>query len=257
MELKDKRVVLTGAASGIGAVLLKRLVRQGAQVIAADRQEIDLKSFKGKATAIHPFVCDLSQQQEVDKLFDYALETLAGIDVFIANAGYADYGTVGVPDWARIEQVFAVNVVSPLYSVAKMAQINPEQPYTVAITASAMAHMAIPGYAHYAATKAALHRYAEAYRYEMPQNGHLMLIYPIATRTQFFKQKQKSDAPLPRPSQTPDYVARRIIAGLKNDSERVNPSPGFRFFHLLTRLFPPIGEIYRLYGYQQLQKWRH
>ena len=88
MDLFGKNVVLTGAASGIGAELLKRLCQESANIVAADLNKVEL-DFK------HPnswtFEADLSQKQEVDNLFDFAREKMGHIDVFIANAGFAYY----------------------------------------------------------------------------------------------------------------------------------------------------------------------
>lgn len=57
--------------------------------------------------------------------------------------------------------------------------------------ASGMAFLGIPGYALYAATKAALHRFADSYRWQMDGHRKLTLVYPIATRTAFFRAAGK------------------------------------------------------------------
>ncbi len=244
MELEGKRVVLTGAASGIGNALLHRLVTYDCQIVATDIQTVDPIT-----PSVHTYIGDMGDPAAVDRLFDEAYRLMNSIDIFIANAGFAYYGHVGEPDWDRIEAIYRVNVFSPLYAAQKMAQVD--HPYTVVMTASAMAFLGLPGYAIYGSTKAALHRFADAYRYEMPPQGRLMLVYPISTRSAFFEHTGAS--PL-IPSQTPNYVARRIVAGLEKNRTAVHPSPGFQMHRLTSRFTTLFDRLYQRYAAQELRK---
>jgi len=255
MNVNDKRIVITGAASGIGAALLNRLTRFRCQILAVDRQPITQATTRRDQAQVTTLHADLSTEAGNASVFDAAQSQMGGIDIFIANAGFAHYGLAKSLDWQGMERLFSVNVLAPLYAITHMQQFNPTSPYMVVVTASAMAKLALPGYAHYAGTKAALDRFAQAYRHELPANGHLMLVYPIATRTQFFQKRAATDAPRPFPSQSAGFVANRIISGIKNNRQRVNPSPGFRIYGALTRLFPPLGRIYRAYADYQLKQW--
>lgn len=253
MDLNGKRVVLTGAASGIGRALFDRLLPERVQLVAAD---LNISTLPTTSPNIHLYACDLSEQQNVDALFDFACEKMGGIDVFIANAGFAYYERIAAPDWEHIDRIFRLNVYSPLYSAEKMAELHrvASTPYTVVITASAMSHLALPGYALYAATKAANHRFAEGYRFEMPPNGHLMLVYPIATRTRFFATAANA-APVPFPSQTPEYVAARILSGLQRDAQAVYPSVLFIVYNWLCGIFPPLRPIQHSISARQFNHW--
>jgi uncharacterized protein len=254
VEINGSKIIITGAASGIGAALLRQLADYRAHILAVDLNPIDDMP-TGKANIIL-YTCDLSQPTAIDTMFDFAHERVGGVDLFIANAGFAYYGTAAMQSWEQVERLYRVNVFAPLYILNKMATLNPQTPYTVAITASAMAKIALPGYAHYAATKAALDRFVEAYRYEQPKNCHLMMIYPIATRTRFFQQSgEQTAAPTPHPNQTPAYVADRIMQGIQKDRERVSPSPGFNVYWALVRILPPLGAIYKRYGAWLLNRW--
>ena len=255
MDMNRKRIVVTGAASGIGYELLKQLSHYDARIVAADVNLIDRTPIRGSTAQIYPFQGDLSQQSGVDDLFDYALETMGGIELFIANAGFAYYEAINQADWAHLERIFQLNVISPLYAAARMKEINPHTDYNVVMTASAMAKLALPGYAVYAGTKAALDRFAEAYRYEMPPNAHLMLVYPIATRTNFF-DTANDGTPVPFPSQTSAHVAERIIKGIERNAQSVNPSIGFSFFWTLNRIFPLAGRLYQMVENRRFNRWK-
>ena len=140
-------------------------------------------------------------------------------------------------DWGHLERIYKVNVISTLYCVEKMQMLNEGRPYKVVVTASAMAHIAIPGYAIYASTKAALHRFTDAYRWQLDDPRKIMLVYPISTRTGFF-QAAGTNVPIPWPCQSPHAVARSILRGIRRDSRRVYPSTIFRCVQFLDRFLP-------------------
>ncbi|MDX1994808.1 MAG: SDR family NAD(P)-dependent oxidoreductase [bacterium] len=250
MRLENKRIVLTGAASGIGYALAEDLARLPVRLLLVDRDPLDLSGLKNVKAEIFCFTGDMGDPAEVDQLFADAVQQMGGIDLFIANAGFAYYERINQSDWHHMETIFKVNVLSPLYAVTKMRELNSANPYRVVITASAMAHMAIPGYAYYAATKAALHRFADAYRLELPAHGGLTLVYPVATRTNFFR----TGSPIPYPSQSPRFVARRILSGIRRDANAVYPATQFWLSLPLIRLVPLAGRLYQRFYARYLPK---
>ena len=265
MDLKNKKIVLTGAASGIGLALLTRLADQPVQILAVDINADGLKTVCHDLLQINnrpgsfpdakiiPYVCDLSTQENVDKLFDKALAVLGGVDLFIANAGFAYYERIEKPNWEHIEKIYQVNVFSSLYIIEKMQALNGDNPYKVVVTASAMAHIAVPGYAIYSSTKAALDRFTDGYRWQMRDKRQLMLVYPITTRTNFF-QVSGTAVPIPWPSQTPQVVAKTILYGIRHDRLRVYPSLIFQSIMFLKR-FLPTHWLVQSIEQQRMNKW--
>lgn len=133
-----------------------------------------------------------------------------------------------------------------------MRILNRKRPYKVVITASAMSFLGLPGYALYSSTKAALHRFAESYRYELDDPASLMLVYPIGTRTNFFgAASQTHAAPQTWPTQTAEQVARAILRGIQHDSRSVFPFGAFRLFLAL----PFLGKLERAIEAWRLKKW--
>ena len=250
MELFGKNVVLTGAASGIGAELLRSLCKANANVVAADLNTVDLTP---EYTNTWAYQVDLSQKKEVDELFEFAREKMGHIDVFIANAGFAYYEKIQGACWQRIENIFQTNVFSPLYGALKMATLNSGREFSVVVTASAMAKVPMPGYALYASTKAALDAFAAAYRMEA-DDGHLLLVYPIATRTGFF-DKTGSNPPIPWPTQSPERVAASIIDGIRNKRKSVVPSKTFQCMRLANRFLPGLFPIYLKWERFRFNNW--
>jgi len=259
MKLHNSHVVITGAASGIGREVLRLLAFHQLEVIAVDVNAAMLTEAcdelaTGSARII-PFVCDLSSPQAVDDLFLYTLSQLGGIDLFIANAGFAYYEEILQPDWEHIKHIFEVNVFSSLYILEKMQSLFSDQPYKVIITASAMAHIGVPGYAFYSATKAALDRFADAYRWQMDDPHKLMLVYPIGTRTNFFKTAGEG-TPFSWPTQSPEAVARAMIRGIKKDRKTVFPSRIFSLVLLINRIFPPLRWLVQFLEQRRFKRWK-
>lgn len=248
MRIEGKRVILTGAASGIGRAVLKELAPHAGQILAADINGALLEESIGRAqpgrAVVHAFQGDLADQMVVDQLFEQATEVMGGADIFIANAGQPYYERTRLQDWDHIADIFTLNAVSTLYAYQKMAALAGEADYRFVLVSSAMAHMAMPGYALYSATKAALHRFAEAARLELERPERLMVVYPIATRTRFFEAASAS-TPVPWPSQSAEQVARKIIQGIRRDQMSVYPSRTFALILFLDRFQPVIRRLYQ------------
>ena len=254
MDITKTNIVLTGAASGIGLAILEELLKFDCKIIAAGRNAEQLE----KVTLNHidkviPFVGDISNPEQVDQLFDFAMKSLGSIDLFVANAGFAYYEKLKEADWAHLEQIFRVNTLSPIYSLLKMQQMNPGNRWKTVMISSAMAEWAVPGYSVYGATKAAIHRFAEGYKFDNFGNN-LMVVYPIATRTRFFETAGMR-IPKAFPVQSAESVARKIIKGIRRNRSKVYPSALFRFILIFNRILPFIKPVYQAIEFRKLKRW--
>lgn len=96
MNLKGKRAIVTGAGSGIGAAIAARLMADGAQVVVSDIKELEGRSF----------VADVSKEDQVARLVDFAVKELGGLDAMVNNAGIgendAPIDEKPAEDWNRI-----------------------------------------------------------------------------------------------------------------------------------------------------------
>lgn len=254
MKIDNSCIVLTGGGSGIGKAMLEQLQAfKGLQIVVADLRTENLPTGPG----LHSFACDLSRQEQVDALFDFALEKMGRIDIFIANAGFAYYEKTEQEDWQRIENIYRTNTFSPIYATHKMARLNRGREHAVLVTASFMGLFSLPGYSLYSSTKAALDSWASAYWLErdgVEKCGHLSLLYPVATRTSFFG-KANNGVPVPWPTQDPEDVARAAIRGIQENRQRIFPSRLSRVTLLLDRVFPPTMPIYQAVERFKFQRW--
>lgn len=245
--ISNKKIVLTGANSGIGLETLKLLAKDGNKILAVDLKTDKIDTFD--KTTVTGFICDISTQENVDSIFDKATEVLGDIDIFIANAGFPYFEKMDYVNWNKIDKIFKVNTYSPIYSYQKLVEYKKGKPAQIAITISAMGKMGMPGYALYASTKFALQGWQECIRLELPSNIKLTTLYPVATDTGFFKkgaegQNDKAITKKPFPVQKPTVVAKKFYKGIDKKKKSVNPCAAFGLARVLFAICPPLRSLY-------------
>ncbi len=238
MNLNGKYVVVTGASSGIGKALVANLLKEGAFVLGISRtieKTMDITHARLWVKNL-----DLSKKTAIDELFEYAENCFGTIDVFVANAGYANYGPHASIDYQAMKDLLKVNTSGVMYSAKKMQEVYGEKPFNFVVTLSAIAELPMPGYALYGASKAALDNYFSAIRLEEKKTNHTyQRVYPVATRTDFF---DRADAKyLPWPVQSPEHVAKKITTGILKNKKKIYPSFLYKWG---KRLAPWFFKIY-------------
>lgn len=250
MNIEGKNVVITGASSGIGYNIMVKLLEKGCKIVASSRT---MSKTNIDNPNLYKFDCDLSSAESVDALFDFAVKNLGKIDIFIANAGFAFYEKLEKADWEHLEKIFDINVFSAIYAAEKMKELYGTQPFNFVITASAIGYISLPGYALYSSTKSALRGFADAYRYELDKGQYLQLIYPIATKTNFFKAA--GDIPQAWPLQEPAHVAKVVIRAIEKNKKHIHPSKIFQTFKYVSNICPPLVKIYNISSNNAFKKW--
>lgn len=113
MNLEGKRAIVTGAGSGIGAAIAERLAADGARVVVSDVKEI-----KGLSCA-----ADVSSEEQVARLVDFAVRELGGLDAMVNNAGIgeadAPLDEKSAADWNR---VISINLTGAFFGVKHAAR---------------------------------------------------------------------------------------------------------------------------------------
>ena len=239
----DKKIVITGASSGIGKSILELLApNSGNRIIAACRNS---DKIKGYGDNVIPFSCDLSTREGIDALFEKTGEVFGSADIFIANAGAPYYEKFDYEDWDRVHAIFDLNTISPIYTYSKyVAQLNGRDGHLV-YTISAMGEMALPGYALYTATKFAMKGFQQAIRLEKPKNLKLTCVYPVSTDTNFFNvggNGIKVEKPFPVQS-APD-VAKAVVKGVEEGKKSIYPCPVYLPSKVLMTAVPPVRSAY-------------
>lgn len=231
MELEGKRVLVTGASSGIGADLCRELGGSGARLVLAARRRPELEALaqeaerSGARAAV--VVVDLGSPGGADELARAAALPFGGIDVLINNAGIELAGSFlgdAMPDQGDL--LLQVNLASPLRLASRLVGPMVERgDGAVVFVSSISAWAPFPNGAYYAASKAALARAAESIRIELKGTGvHVLAVYPGPIRTPMLDKFLSSEAKAAYrglPQGTSTELARRIVDGLRQDEQTV------------------------------------
>ena len=242
--ITGKKIVLTGASSGIGLEVLKLLAKgEGNTILAVSRHAVE--KLTGFAPNVIPFNADISCKEGVDSIFAKAEELFDKIDIYYNNAGFPYYEVYDYEDWDRLRAIYDTNTIAPCYTYVKYIHHLNGRDGHLAFTVSAIGTMAMPGYALYSSSKFALHGFQQAIRLEMPENMKLTCLYPVATDTNFFVTAADGRPfEKPFPVQKPNVVARKMVKGIEEEKEKVSPCPLFGLSKVLMTVCPPVRTVY-------------
>lgn len=156
--LKNKRVLITGGASGIGAATAARFLEEGARVAILDSSDAGRHRIVGELPALAGTVgADVSRLDQVRAAFSDAMRLMDGLDVVINNAGISirhSFLDITPDEWDR---VLAVNLTGAFYVAQTAARLMMAAGGGVILnTASTNGVMGYPYYADYNASKAGL-----------------------------------------------------------------------------------------------------
>ncbi|MDT7836734.1 SDR family oxidoreductase [Aquabacterium sp. OR-4] len=154
MELKDKVIVVTGGASGIGAAACRRFAQeQPAAIVVADRDEAGAAAVAAslvRHTTAQAVRCDVGVEAEVQALVAQATARFGRVDVFFANAGIALPGGLEAPDEAW-QRCWNINLMAHVYAaravVPQMVARGEGYFVSTASAAGLLSHVDSPTYA--------------------------------------------------------------------------------------------------------------
>jgi NAD(P)-dependent dehydrogenase (short-subunit alcohol dehydrogenase family) len=165
--LAGKRVLVTGAARGIGAALAERLAAQGARLalVGLERDRLDEVAARcGDGTFVAE--CDVSDDGQVVEALDAAAVALGGLDVVVANAGIATGGPLKLQPVRTWQRVIEVNLLGVMHTDrAAIPHLERSRGYLLNI-ASAAAVSRAPSMSAYSAAKAGVEALSDCLRIE-------------------------------------------------------------------------------------------
>jgi NAD(P)-dependent dehydrogenase (short-subunit alcohol dehydrogenase family) len=171
-NLRDKTVLITGAALGIGAETARKLYGEGARLVLVD---VDQASLEQTATELGPDVVtvvgDVRELADMERAVAEGVERFGGIDVVVANAGISSYGSVRAVDPEAFKRVLDINLLGVFHTVRAALPTLVERQGYVLVVSSLAAFAASPGLAAYNASKAGVEHFANALRLEVAHEG--------------------------------------------------------------------------------------
>ncbi len=157
-DLKDKRVVVTGGASGIGLATAIRFVNEGSRVVILDYNPEALDKVQPEQPGLAGGICaDISSPDEVDAAFKETDQIMGGIDILISNAGISRRKPFIESDYEQWSKVIDVNLHGMfLCTKAALERMEAQQSGVIIYTASTSGLNGNPNYADYSAAKAGI-----------------------------------------------------------------------------------------------------
>lgn len=176
-SLAGRRVLITGAARGIGAALAQRLHQRGARLALAGLEE-DLLAETAAGVDAPWWRCDVTDRAQVDAAVTGAAEALGGLDVVVANAGIAAQLPIVGGDPAIFERILAVNVLGTYYTFrAAGPHLSHANGYALGISSlGGVVHVPLLG--AYSTSKAGVEALGNTLRIELrPTGGRVGVAY--------------------------------------------------------------------------------
>ncbi|MCD5972030.1 glucose 1-dehydrogenase [Pseudomonas quasicaspiana] len=170
-RLNGKIAVITGGNSGIGLASAIRFAAEGAQVIIVGRRQEQLNAALQQighdAMAIQ---ADISNLDDLDRVYAEVKATKGRIDVLFANAGLGDFQPLGAITEESFDRTFGINVKGTLFTVQKALPLM-STGGSVILTGSTTGTMGTPAFSVYSATKAALRNFARSWALDLKGTG--------------------------------------------------------------------------------------
>jgi NAD(P)-dependent dehydrogenase (short-subunit alcohol dehydrogenase family) len=232
MSFRGKRVLITGASSGIGEAGAERFAKEGAEVIVVARRADLLEALTeriaeagGTAAAIP---CDLSDLGAVDELAEMVESRFGGVDILVNNAGRSIRRPLAdsLDRWHDVERTMTLNYYSPLRLIRGLApgMIERRDGHLINVATWGVLSEASPLFGVYNASKAALSTVSRVIETEWARNGvHSTTLYYPLVATPMIAPTKAYDG---MPALTSQEAAQWMIDAARHRPVRIAPRFG-------------------------------
>ena len=170
-RLTGKIAVITGGNSGIGLATAKRFVSEGAYVFITGRRQDELdKAVATLGSGVTGVQGDISNLDDLDRLFATVQAEKGHVDILFANAGIGNMSPLGAISEEQFDKVFDVNVKGTLFTVQKALPLM-RSGGSIILTGSTTGSMGTPAFSVYSATKAAIRNFARSWALDLKGTG--------------------------------------------------------------------------------------
>ncbi|MDH3512829.1 MAG: SDR family oxidoreductase [Gammaproteobacteria bacterium] len=185
MEWDGKRVILTGAAGGIGTILTRLLTERAANCALIDADAAALDALSRALPNAVAVPADLSGNNGCHEAAQQAINALGGVDVLINLAGLMSFCTYESEDIGRLERLIHVNLLAPMLLVrAALPAMLQQNEGQIVNVGSMFGSIGFAYFAAYSASKFGLRGFSEALRRELADtNVSVTYVSPRAVKT--------------------------------------------------------------------------
>ena len=254
LRLKEKIVVVTGAASGIGAAISRRFGQEGATVVLLDMNEEDAgkherELVKSGIDAVS-MRCDVSIEKDCRSVIGRIINRFGGIDILVNNAGITQRSLFASTQLSVFRRVMEVNFFGSLNCTKFAIESIIERRGMIIVISSIAGIGPLLGRSGYCASKHALHGLFATLRTELRDSGvHVLIVCPGFTQTNLQKRALDGNGSVTSHPQSrigsqtsPGSVADAVFRAIRKRKHLLVLTPVGRVSSLLSRLFPKLYE---------------
>ncbi len=217
------RVLVTGAANGLGFALTRTLLDTGHEVVAVDIDTgpLDGLTARGQGACV-PRLADLSSESSVQRLLEVLRDE--SFDLVILNAGISATGAFEEIPVSAYERLVAINLKAPITLASSLVRTEVLKRGGKVVFISSLSHaMGYPGAAVYAATKSGLALYAKGVRKPFAKKGvGVLTVFPGPIRTDHAERHAPVGAKASK-RMVPDKLAKIILKAARGRKRELYP----------------------------------
>ncbi|HSC53536.1 MAG TPA: SDR family NAD(P)-dependent oxidoreductase [Phnomibacter sp.] len=238
MKLTDNTILITGGSSGIGLALLKSFYQLGNKIIIVARDIDKLKEVKSQYPEIDIFQCDLSKQTDIDGLIVFIEQNYSNLNILFNNAAIQynyDFSTEqNIVN--KIDYEIRANLNSVIKLCGMLLPVLLKNPNAAIVNVSSgLAISPKKSAPVYCATKAAIHNFTKAFRYQMEEtNIKVFEILPPIVETPMTKGRGKNKI-------SSEKLVKEFLNDFRND--KVESYIGkSKLLKLISRISPKLSD---------------
>jgi len=241
MELHNKKILITGAARGLGRELAVLLNHEGCLLFLIDRDAKGLSLLAQELTCERLILpCDLSALRQRKKLIQ-TIKEQSKIDILINCAGIGSHSLLRQLTVDEIERVLQVNSLAPLELIAGLSPLE-----LIVNIGSAAGEMNLPSISLYSAGKASVHAFTRSIQLEGVRT--LLVILGPLRGTDFVQSIEHPRTGQPKWYRDLDLdvkvAAKEIIHAMKRGNDQIVLPRWYRIIFIVTDLFLPLMKTF-------------
>jgi len=254
-SLKNKVVVITGAASGIGQALAIRIAAEGANLALADKDVAGLARTRDQchsADVVKTLQVDVAHREEMEAMARDVVAMFGCVDVVVNNAGVSSFGLIQELTQETLQWTIDTNLWGVIHGTRVfLPHLLARAEANLVNMSSVFGLIGVPGQAAYCASKFAVRGFTEAVRQDLRRTGvAVTVVFPGGVRTEIVKNSRSDSSNSPAEQQrlrqrferslhsSAGEAAEAILGGIYRNAPRVLIGGDARKIDLLARIRP-------------------
>ena len=240
MELKDKTILITGGASGIGLEAVKQFLENGSKVIITGRNQAKLDDAKKLFPSITAFNSDVANADDTKKLYKQ-IESLGGIDILYNNAGVIskpqNLGISSDKHFETAEYEMNINYLGVIrMNNLFMDMLKSKKESAIINTASVLSYVPLNLSPTYSASKVAVRFYTDMLRNHLQVLNSNVKVFELSPPLVATAMADGIEAK----AMSPEKLVNGLIKGLKNNTYKIRIGDT-KAIYLLSRFLPKVA----------------